>query len=132
MKDKIFNPILNYYLKLKTRSCIQTKFRKNNFWWTHDLWSLIFLQKYFVNCLSFKMHFQNTTFVFFLYEFCGCNPLKTLRRQNSSTMGNLEVYRLVAHAQCNRVTCKSGVITFVVQFFFSCFAQDEQKISMGV
>ena len=37
------------------------------------------------------MLFKNTNFFFlFLDGFCGCNPLKTLTRQNSSSRGNLE------------------------------------------
>ena len=38
-----------------------------------------------------KYVFKILTFIFFLYGFDGCNPLKILRRQHSSSRGNLEV-----------------------------------------
>jgi len=56
-----------------------------------DMRNSKFLLKYFENLSLSKCVFKTLTFIFFLYGFRGCNPLKILMRQNSSSRGNLEV-----------------------------------------
>ena len=53
MKDKIFNLILNFYLNWRQDLAYRLSLRKNDFGWTYDLRSLIFLQKYFENLSLF-------------------------------------------------------------------------------
>jgi len=55
--------------------------------------------------MRFQKHTNNS--FLFLHEFCVCNPLKILTRQNSSSRGNLDVSRLVARAKCNRDSYES-------------------------
>ena len=58
MKDKIFNLILNSYLNWRHDLTYRLSLRKTNFWWTYDLRSLIFLQKYFINLSLFQNVFS--------------------------------------------------------------------------
>ena len=72
MKDKIFNPILNSYLNWRQDLAYRLSLRENNFWWTYDLRSLIFSQKYFVNLSLFQNAFSKHYLLFsFFMDFVG-------------------------------------------------------------
>ena len=91
IKDKIFNLVLNSYLNWRHVLAYRLSLKKNNFGGLIILDAYVFakiFQK--LVCLS-KCVFKTLTFIFFLYGFCECNPLKILKRQHSSSRENLVV-----------------------------------------
>ena len=118
---------------MKTKLRIEAYKKKEKFRVTQNRMILEILEKMDHNFFSFFSFWKATNIFFFFLGFCGCNPLKTLRRQHSSSRvpRGLTACCTSSVQSCHlRKWCNNLVRVF--SFSLLILLGDEQKLGMGV